>query len=119
MKKLILIIALIITATTTATAKDKIPKSKTAKEQTSPYKFYTSIIDDKGREIKNPTVEEYNRCFVKYLINNTWESNVYRWQFQHIAKNWDPKETTTASDNTGHILNNSEKLTKNNFCYFS
>jgi hypothetical protein len=113
MKNLLLIAALLIT--TTATAKDRNP----IKKKTKPYKHWSAIIID-GKTIKNPTVKEYNHCFVQYLLNNTWESNVYRWEYQHIMKNWNPKTTTTASDKNGHILNETEKLQidKNNFFYF-
>ena len=119
MKKLLLFTALLFTATLTTTAKDKNPKTKISKELTKPHKFYTAIIDEEGKTIKNPTNKEYYRTFVKYLLNNTWESNVYRWEFQHIMKNWKPKTTTTASDKTGHILTDSEKLIEKNFFYFT
>jgi len=59
---------------------------------TTPWGLYGAIVDEKGKTIKNPTLKDQNRVMMQYLKNNNPEdSNVYRQQFIHSAKNYNPK----------------------------
>lgn len=55
--------------------------------------IYGSILDEKGREIKNPTREQAIKTMIEYMKHNIWtESNIYRPQWEHKVLNWNKKE---------------------------
>jgi hypothetical protein len=55
------------------------------------YKKYSSIIDEKGKTINNPTQLQAIRTMIQYLNNNTPDSNVYRPEHAHTSVVYKPK----------------------------
>ena len=56
------------------------------------YSKYSGIIDDNGKPIDNPTVEQSVKTMVNYLKNNTPESNIYRAEHAHTSLLYDKKK---------------------------
>lgn len=67
---------------------DDNPKKKRIKNN---YGKYSGIVDDKGKAIDNPTVEQSMKTMIQYMKNNTPESNVYRPEHIHTSLVYDKK----------------------------
>lgn len=72
------------------------PKKKTLislkKKLPTQYGKYSGIVNEKGESIDNPTSEQSMKNMVKYLKNNTPESNVYRPEHAHTSLLYDKKK---------------------------
>jgi len=59
------------------------------------YGKYSGIVDENGRHIDNPTIEQSVKTMIQYLNKNTPESNVYRPEHAHRAVNYNRKAIKT------------------------
>lgn len=74
---------------------DDKPKKDSKKKIPTTYGKYSGIVDDDGKTVDNPTVKQAMSTMLKYMKNNTPESNVYRPEYIHTSVLYNRKKPGT------------------------